>query len=137
MALNTIDAKMLSKMFLAGAKNLENKKEWIEAQKVSFTNWVNKALAGYCSVSNIETDFKDGLILITLFENLRKVNLTQKYNKQPKSKAAEIENITIALDFIKEDGVKLVNIGVISAISNGAPLIIEVIDSLLYSHNTF
>ena len=27
--LNTIDAKMLSKMFLAGAKNLEHKKEWI------------------------------------------------------------------------------------------------------------
>ena len=25
----TIDAKMLSKMFLAGAKNLEEKKEWI------------------------------------------------------------------------------------------------------------
>ena len=26
---NTIDAKLLSKMFLAGAKNLESKKEWI------------------------------------------------------------------------------------------------------------
>ena len=26
---NTIDAKMLAKMFLAGAKNLESKKEWI------------------------------------------------------------------------------------------------------------
>ena len=29
MAVNTIDAKMLAKMFLAGAKNLESKKEWI------------------------------------------------------------------------------------------------------------
>ncbi|MDE7222642.1 MAG: DAK2 domain-containing protein, partial [Acetatifactor sp.] len=29
MASNTIDVKMLSKMFLAGAKNLESKKEWI------------------------------------------------------------------------------------------------------------
>ena len=26
---NIIDAKMLAKMFLAGAKNLESKKEWI------------------------------------------------------------------------------------------------------------
>lgn len=34
MALNTIDAKMLSKMFLAGAKNLENKKEWINELNV-------------------------------------------------------------------------------------------------------
>ncbi len=34
MSLNTIDAKMLSKMFLAGAKNLENKKEWINELNV-------------------------------------------------------------------------------------------------------
>ena len=34
MASNTIDAKMLAKMFLAGAKNLENKKEWINELNV-------------------------------------------------------------------------------------------------------
>ncbi len=34
MGLQTIDAKMLSKMFLAGAKNLENKKEWINELNV-------------------------------------------------------------------------------------------------------
>ena len=34
MALNTVDAKMLAKMFLAGAKNLENKKEWINELNV-------------------------------------------------------------------------------------------------------
>lgn len=34
MSLNTIDAKMLAKMFLAGAKNLEVKKEWINELNV-------------------------------------------------------------------------------------------------------
>ena len=34
MALNKIDAKMISKMFLAGAKNLESKKEWINELNV-------------------------------------------------------------------------------------------------------
>ena len=34
MALNTIDAKMLTKMFLAGAQNLEYKKEWINELNV-------------------------------------------------------------------------------------------------------
>ena len=33
-AANVIDAKMLAKMFLAGAKNLENKKEWINELNV-------------------------------------------------------------------------------------------------------
>ncbi|MBS6196680.1 MAG: DAK2 domain-containing protein [Clostridiales bacterium] len=34
MAMNTIDAKLLAKMFLAGAKNLEVKKEWINELNV-------------------------------------------------------------------------------------------------------
>ena len=34
MALKHIDAKMLAKMFLAGAKNLESKKEWINELNV-------------------------------------------------------------------------------------------------------
>ena len=34
MGLNIIDAQMLSKMFLAGAKNLEHKKEWINGLNV-------------------------------------------------------------------------------------------------------
>ena len=34
MRLNVIDAKMLAKMFLAGAKNLEHKKEWINELNV-------------------------------------------------------------------------------------------------------
>ncbi len=34
MGLNVIDAKVLSKMFLAGAKNLEHKKEWINELNV-------------------------------------------------------------------------------------------------------
>ncbi|MGN0402117.1 MAG: DAK2 domain-containing protein [Acetatifactor sp.] len=34
MSLQKIDAKMLAKMFLAGAKNLENKKEWINELNV-------------------------------------------------------------------------------------------------------
>ncbi len=34
MGINVIDAKMLSKMFLAGAKNLEHKKEWINELNV-------------------------------------------------------------------------------------------------------
>ena len=34
MASNIIDAKMMAKMFLAGAKNLESKKEWINELNV-------------------------------------------------------------------------------------------------------
>ena len=49
-ALQQIDAKMLSKMFLAGAKNLENKKEWInELNADSGHTYDTKALYRYAT----------------------------------------------------------------------------------------
>lgn len=61
MAVNTIDAKMLSKMFLAGAKNLENKKEWINELNVfpvpdgdTGTNMTMTIMAAAKEVSAIE-----------------------------------------------------------------------------------
>lgn len=61
MAVNTIDAKMLSKMFLAGAKNLENKKEWINELNVfpvpdgdTGTNMTMTIMAAAKEVSAVE-----------------------------------------------------------------------------------
>ncbi len=42
-------------------------------------------------------------------ETLQKRKL--RHNKRPASQPHALENITIALDAIKEDGIKLVNIG--------------------------
>ncbi len=61
MSSNAIDAKMASKMFLAGAKNLENKKEWINELNVfpvpdgdTGTNMSMTILAAAKEVSNID-----------------------------------------------------------------------------------
>ena len=50
-----------------------------------------------------------GTLLVALVEKLQKRRL--RHNKKPQNQHHEIENITIALDAIKEDGIKLVNIG--------------------------
>ena len=44
MATNTIDAALVQKMFLAGAKNLESKKEWINDLNVSLFQMVIQVL---------------------------------------------------------------------------------------------
>lgn len=44
MATNTIDAALVQKMFLAGAKNLESKKEWINDLNVSLYQMVIQVL---------------------------------------------------------------------------------------------
>ena len=57
MAVKSIDAKMLAKMFLAGAQNLENKKEW------KLVRWV---LKNYKKPSRTHTKPK-----VDIFKNLK------------------------------------------------------------------
>ena len=60
-------------------------------------------------IENLETDLADGTRLVALVEALQKRKL--RHNKRPLNQHHELENIAIALDAIKEDGIKLVNIG--------------------------
>ena len=60
MAITTIDASMLAKMFLAGAKNLEAKKEWINELNVfpvpdgdTGTNMTMTIMAAAAEVQNL------------------------------------------------------------------------------------
>ena len=55
------------------------------------------------------SDFQDGTKLAALVQVLQKRKL--RHNKKPVNQHQELENITIALDAITEDGIKLVNIG--------------------------
>ena len=61
MSLNTIDAKVFAKMFLAGAKNLESKKEWINELNVfpvpdgdTGTNMTMTIMAAAKEVANLQ-----------------------------------------------------------------------------------
>lgn len=62
------------------------------------------------------SQFYPGTLLVALVEKLQKRRL--RHNKKPQNQHHEIENITIALDAIKEDGIKLVNIGRDKSIRN-------------------
>ena len=86
---------------------------WVRIQANTFKNWVNVTLAeaekGDLRVGDLETDLRDGVALVALVEQLQRRRL--RHNKRPANQHHELENITIALDAIKEDGIKLVNIG--------------------------
>lgn len=61
-------------------------------------------------VDDLTNDFSDGLKLIALLEVLSHQKF-RKYNKKPRIHAQKIENVTVALSFLREEKVKLVNIG--------------------------
>jgi hypothetical protein len=80
-------------------------------QKKTFTRWVNYFLSErLLKVNDLFTDFKDGRLLINLLELISSKKLG-KYNESPKIQMHELENITMALNFLTQEGLKLVGIG--------------------------
>jgi hypothetical protein len=98
----------------ARGMNIRGQEEvWIRIQANTFKNWVNVNLDEVRSdckrITDLEEDFRDGTALCAIVEKLQKRKL--RHNKKPVNQHHEIENITIALDAVVDDGIKLVNIG--------------------------
>jgi len=84
---------------------------WVEIQKKTFTRWVNTYLKErMLKIDSLETDFADGVTLINLLEIISS-KAVGKYNKAPKIRSQKLENNLFALNFLKSEGIKLVNIG--------------------------
>jgi len=92
-------------------------------QQRTFTRWMNHFLSErLLKVDNLMTDLKDGKLLINLLELISSKKLPP-YTKQCKLPIHEIGNLNIALAFIKEEGLKLVNIDA-NDIQRGTPKLV-------------
>jgi cortexillin 1/2 len=82
-------------------------KQWVEIQKTAFTYFVNSYLQkrGKHIKVSLEEDFSDGLTIIDFIELLVKKEIKQRYTKNPTQRIHRLENSTIALNFLKENGV--------------------------------
>ena len=84
---------------------------WIETQCAVFKNWVNQNLmTREMEINAFETDFADGIKLINLYEVVSKKQLG-RYTKKPKLPNQMLENVTLALKAMEEDGINLLSIG--------------------------
>jgi len=84
---------------------------WEQTQYKTFRNWVNINLTQVKStISQLESDFKNGTRLAQLIEILQKKTIG-KWNKEPKRQMQELENLNMAITAIQKDNVKIVNIG--------------------------
>ncbi|GIY57469.1 hypothetical protein CEXT_218941 [Caerostris extrusa] len=83
---------------------------WVEIQEKTFKNWVNEQIRPLgMSITNLATDFSDGLKLIALIEVLQKRKL--KKIRKPLNQHQCLENVQTALQAMASDNIKLVNIG--------------------------
>ena len=89
---------------------------WKKIQQRTFTNWFNDRLRGNLKVAkrqieDLETDLMEGQLLIELLDKLAAPHKVGHYSKNPKMKAHCLENLGLALAFIKSQHIKLVGIG--------------------------
>jgi len=82
------------------------------------------------NITDLKTDLRDGLMLINLLEVISGKKLP-KYNKHPRIAFQKLENLGIALNFIKEEGIKLVNISPEDLASGNLRLILGLIWTLI------
>lgn len=100
----------------AAERDLAEDARWKLIQQNTFTRWANEHLktAGK-AIGNLETDLGDGLRLIALIEVLSGKRLP-KHNKRPTFRSQKLENVSVALKFLDDENIKLVNIGMYTTI---------------------
>jgi hypothetical protein len=102
-----------TKHFSAIASMSRRAANWKRLQEQTFTKWFNNVLRADRSrvqIENLETDLKDGLILVQLLESLSKERMTGVHRK-PNFEQHKIENLNACFRFMEKANIKLVNIG--------------------------
>ena len=95
---------------------------WRGVQQTTLEKWVNSALkAGPVKttrqVTSLEDDLKDGEIISVLLENLVASSSSSKggrmrgLNRRAVLEVQKRENLLRCFDYMKKEGIKLVNIG--------------------------
>lgn len=108
--------------------------KWAQVQKRTFTNWVNVNLSSRdSSIEDLGSDFSDGLKLIGLLEILSKKKLP-KHNREVKRLPQKTENVSIALQFMKDQGIKMVGIGADDIVDGRAKLILGLVWTLIQKY---
>ena len=98
-------------------RDLAEDAEWKKIQQNTFTRWANEHLRfANNHIDDLEIDLSDGLKLIQLIEVLAAKRLP-KHNKKPRIRSQKLENISVALKFLDDQGIRIINIGELPCIS--------------------
>lgn len=93
-------------------KDLAEDAPWKKIQQNTFTRWCNEHLKCVNKrIGNLQTDLSDGLRLIALLEVLSQKRMYRKFHPRPNFRQMKLENVSVALEFLEREHIKLVSIG--------------------------
>eukprot|EP01119_Soliformovum_irregulare_P015542 TRINITY_DN437_c0_g1_i1.p1 TRINITY_DN437_c0_g1~~TRINITY_DN437_c0_g1_i1.p1 ORF type:complete len:1056 (-),score=389.88 TRINITY_DN437_c0_g1_i1:223-3369(-) len=107
--------------------------DWIRIQSKTFRNWCNTHLKHrMLSIQDLRTDLANGILLINLVEIISSKQVNNgKYVKNPKMRTQMFENNGLALKFLQNEGLKLVNIGNEDIVDGNHKLILGLIWTII------
>ncbi|KAF7274400.1 hypothetical protein GWI33_012941 [Rhynchophorus ferrugineus] len=116
-------------------RELAEDAQWKKIQQNTFTRWANEHLKVVSKhIGNLETDLSDGLRLISLIEVLSQKTFL-KYNKKPSFRSQKLENVSVALKFLEEEGIRIVNIDSTHIVDCKLKLILGLIWTLILHYS--
>ncbi|CAG5093928.1 Similar to cher: Filamin-A (Drosophila melanogaster) [Cotesia congregata] len=116
-------------------RELAEDAQWKRIQQNTFTRWANKHLKSINKyIDDLECDLSDGLNLVSLLEVLSQKRLP-KHNKRPNFRSQKLENVAVALKFLDDEGIRIVNIDSSDIVDCKLKLILGLIWTLILHYS--
>lgn len=114
-----------------GSGKFVMEKTWERIQQKTFTKWINSHLRKRkLAIEDIAKDLSDGVTLIQFLEIISNQTFG-KYDKKPKIRVQQIQNVGLALEFIKSQRIKLINISAEDIVDHNLKLILGLIWTII------
>ncbi|KAL0968726.1 hypothetical protein UPYG_G00270880 [Umbra pygmaea] len=120
----------------ATEKDLAEDAPWKKIQQNTFTRWCNEHLK--CvnkTITDLQKDFGDGLKLIGLLEVLSQKKMYRKHHVRPNFRQMKLENVSLALEFLDREHIKLVSIDSKAIVDGNLKLILGLIWTLILHYS--
>ncbi|XP_062856326.1 filamin-C-like isoform X2 [Trichomycterus rosablanca] len=117
-------------------KDLAEDAPWKKIQQNTFTRWFNEHLK--CinkTLTDLQKDLADGLKLIALLEVLSQKKMYRKHHTRPNFRQMKLENVSVALEFLDREHIKLVSIDSKAIVDGNLKLILGLIWTLILHYS--
>uniref|UniRef100_A0A8C1FS90 Filamin B n=1 Tax=Cyprinus carpio carpio TaxID=630221 RepID=A0A8C1FS90_CYPCA len=120
----------------ATEKDLADDAPWKKIQQNTFTRWCNEHLKSVNKrVADLQLDLSDGLRLISLLEVLSQKKMYRKYHARPTFRQMKLENVSVALEFLDRENIKLVSIDSKAIVDGNLKLILGLVWTLILHYS--
>nr|XP_020466872.1 filamin-B isoform X2 [Monopterus albus] len=120
----------------ATEKDLAEDAPWKKIQQNTFTRWINEHLKCVNKrIVDLQLDLGDGLRLIALLEVLSHKSMLRKYHQRPNFRQMKLENVSVALEFLEKENIKLVSIDSKAIVDGNLKLILGLVWTLILHYS--